>query len=1489
MRSKPFVSLCKSFWLQIGSASSNVQPSGERRTAELATSVWSSRPSNLLQRLCKKGLLDEALDFLHRKCTVPPVHVYASLFRLCARKRALDHAKQVHLHLTEHGLENTQYLGESVVKTLVKCGGLDDALQAFCRLSKRTACSWTALISGYTAAGQCHKALRMYECMLEEGLEPTKFTFVSLLKACSALFDLQKGRRIHGDVLRYGYSADIFVSTCLMNMYARCGSVVDAKMVFDALPQRDVVAWTAIISAYIQRGEPLKALQLYEQMQTERVSPDGLVFVSALQACGMLAEKAGNSSAYRGETKTWLLQTGRAIHEEAWNRGFQSDLFVANTLMKTYGNCGSTVDASNVFHGLTNRDAASWNVMILVYAQEGQPDRALQLYEQMLQEGNCPDAYTFVRALQSCCKLHETSVNSGLWSSPTPLEWGRRIHFEAWDRGYKSDVVVGSSLVVMYSTCGSIIDARSIFDSWVQKDVVTWNAMLAAYAQSGQAEKVFDLYNLMQEEGLSPDSRTFVSILQACGTHAEIEDDCMMLDERPIKVASLALGKETHAAARKRGHLSNAFVGNTLISLYGKCGSVADAWNVFAGMHERDRLSWNAMLLAHFEQGQPEEILRLYKAMLVAGVSPDSRTYVCALQACVMLAGQGEEDGAVVERSMTTEVLGKGKAIHAHARRYCHKSDIFVCNALINMYGKCRSIEDAERVFKESPQQEVVSWNNMLAAYVHHGNSKKFVHLYEEMLEDGPTPNDWTIVSAVEVCGMLAEPIIEINGQLIKPKSLVIGKALQFVAWTFGFQHDMFVGNSLLNMYVKCGSILDAEIVLHGAMEEYVKSWNTMMLAHLNQGQSNKVWQLHEQLLEHGVKPDAQTLVNMLHACSFIAEQEKVALIEGQLISVNALHRVKTVHAAAWTGCYGFVSCACDLLVSTLGKCGSILDAQNVFDGLSEKNISSWNAMLTSYAHHGHAGKTLEIYKQMLKELISPNVGTFVSMLQAYGTQRKKEDDVAVDGVPMLVQQLGEAKALHAEIWRMGFAQDRVIGNSLISMYGRLESITDARAVFDELSKSSVVSWNLLLVAYTSQCQVEKVHELYVQMLHEGVSPDDRTYVSLLRACCTFAESEEVAISDDQSLKMRSLDKGKAIHAAAWLSGYKLNMFVSNTLIHMYGKCGSHLDAQSVFDGLHQRSVVSWNALLAAFAHQGQEQKVLKLYEQMLGEGLSPDEITLSSLLQVFSKIGSLDLCRQLHDSFTSTKKQLSPLLASTLIHAYGRCANMVEAQTAFNLISQPDVVSWNALSAGYARQGDWEAVLRCYKEMQMGHVKPNGVTFLSLLSACSHAGLVDLGVTLFFHMFKHHSVFPETEHYACMIDLLGRAGHFSMIEELLATMPTQPNLSTWLCLLAACRKHGEVCLGEHAFRHAIRLHPDHCASYLLMSNIYAQAGMWDRASEINELRIRAGAFRNPGHSWVKHEQQIYSCVVGVNNQHVHNLIQCIASAMKESYVFTSA
>jgi pentatricopeptide repeat protein len=448
--------------------------------------------------------------------------------------------------------------------------------------------SWNRRLAKFVKTGEYEKTMELFKQMQKEGMRPDRFTFVPVLNACAGLRALEEGRRAHELIMQTGCEADVFVGSSLVDMYAKCGHMEDALRVFNKMPSRDVVTWSALILGHVKYGQGQKALELFRQMQQEGVEPNPVTFIGVLNACASLI----------------ALEEGRCVHEQMIRCGCELDAFVGSSLVDMYTKCGSMEDAWRVFNKMPSRDAVTWTAMILGHVNCGQGQKALDLFQKMQQEGVHPDAVTFVGVLNACASI-------------MALEEGRRAHELIIQSGYESDAFVGSSLIDMYAKCGSMEEASRVFNKLPSRAVVCWTAMIFGHVKCGEGHKALELFQKMQQEGVHPDAVTFVGVLNACASIMALEE-----------------GRRAHEQIIRSRCESDFFVRNSLVDMYAKCGSMEDACRVFNTMPSHDVVSWNALLGGFAMHGQHKEALVHFERMCEEGVHPDDITFVCLLSAC---------------------------------------------------------------------------------------------------------------------------------------------------------------------------------------------------------------------------------------------------------------------------------------------------------------------------------------------------------------------------------------------------------------------------------------------------------------------------------------------------------------------------------------------------------------------------------------------------------------------------------------------------------------------------------------------------------------------------------------------------------------------------------------------------------------------------------------------------------------------------------------
>lgn len=605
--------------------------------------------------------------------------------------RRFEDGKRVHKQLEDANVELDIYLGNSLVTFYSKYGDVVSAEQVFQRMTQRDVVSWSSMITGYVSNNYPLKAFDLFECMKTAGdPKPNRITFLCILKACGSSEMLETGKAIHDYVKETGLDSDVAVATALLTMYSKCGDASRARQVFDTMSERNVVSWTAIIQAFAQHGQFDTAFELYQQMLQSGISPNAVTFVSTLKSCV-------------------TLRRGREVHSHIKERGFETDMVLANALITMYCKCGSVEEARQVFDGMTQRDVVSYSALIAGYAQSGHQEsvnQTLDLLSRMQQEGVLPNKITFMSVLKAC------SVHGA-------LDQGRLIHSEISKLGFASDSSLQTAIFNMYASCGSIREAeetfrnmepknvvawtsllgmfvkcrnlssaKKVFTEMPTRNIVSWNHMIAGYAQNGDMVKAFDLLSSMNNEGFQPDRVTMVSILETCGW-------------------ALERGKQVHAEAMNLGLDLDPVVATALIGMYSKCGELAEARKLFENLANRDVIAWNAMILGYGHHGDGIQALELFKRMLQEDVNPNEITFTAVISAC-------RHGGLLQEGWKAFRMLQEDFGLTPRKEHY---------GCMVDLLGRAGEMKQAEEFIHNMPCEPDVSvWYSLLAACKFHNN-----------------------------------------------------------------------------------------------------------------------------------------------------------------------------------------------------------------------------------------------------------------------------------------------------------------------------------------------------------------------------------------------------------------------------------------------------------------------------------------------------------------------------------------------------------------------------------------------------------------------------------------------------------------------------------------------------------------------------------------------------------------------------------------------
>ncbi|CAN8270017.1 unnamed protein product [Cochlearia groenlandica] len=490
-------------------------------------------------------------------------------------------------------------------------------------------------------------------------------------------------------------------------------------------------------------------------------------------------------------------------------------------------------------------------------------------------------------------------------------------------------------------------------------------------------------------------------------------------------------------------------------------------------------------------------------------------------------------------------------------------------------------------------------------------------------------------------------------------------------------------------------------------------------------------------------------------------------------------------------------------IVDLYAKCAQVTYAEKVFDSL-EKDVMAWNSLLSMYSTIEPLGKVLRSFVSLFENMIFPNKFTFSIVLSACA----KETNIEF------------GRQVHCKAIKEGLSSNIYVGSSLVSMYAKCEKMEEAAKVFEALEEINDVVWNAMIRGYAQNGDAQKVRELFMDMRSSGHNIDDFTFTSLLSTC---------AASHD-------LETGSQFHSIIIKKKLNKNLFVGNALVDMYAKCGAPEDARKIFEHMCDRDNISWNTIIGRHSQNGLYEEALKLYKEMRYDGALPDQATFVTVFRVCSVLSSLREGRVIHSLAFHLAYDLDELTSNTLIDMYAKCGDMKSSSQVFDEIKRKStVVSWNSMINGYAKNGFAEDALKTFDSMRQTHIMPDEITFLGVLTACSHAGKVSDGRMIFELMISQYRIEARVDHVACMVDLLGRCGYLQEADDFIEAQNLKPDARLWSSLLGACRIHGDDIRGEIAAEKLIELEPQNSSAYILLSNIYASQGRWEKANGLRK------------------------------------------------------
>ncbi|XP_052173246.1 pentatricopeptide repeat-containing protein At3g20730 [Diospyros lotus] len=499
-------------------------------------------------------------------------------------------------------------------------------------------------------------------------------------------------------------------------------------------------------------------------------------------------------------------------------------------------------------------------------------------------------------------------------------------------------------------------------------------------------------------------------------------------------------------------------------------------------------------------------------------------------------------------------------------------------------------------------------------------------------------------------------------------------------------------------------------------------------------------------------------------------------------------------------------------------KLGDIGTSRMVFDRMPERSVVAWTALVSGYTQNGYPEEAFVVFSAMHRAGVMANQFTYGSALRGCSSMGCLNRGVQIQGC----------------IQKSRFVHNLFVQSALIDLHSKCGKMEDACYIFDSMLERDLVSWNAMIGGYAVQGFVDDAFLLFRSLLRGGMLPDCFTLASVIKA----AEGES------------GLVKVIQIHGFIVQLGFGSHNVLTGSLIDAYAKCGSVRIADHVYRSMLKKDTVSCTALITGYAREGiYSRGIFDLFKEIHQLCMGVDNIMLCSVLNICANMAFLDLGRQIHALVLKCQSIHDLAMDNALIDMYSKSGEIGDAERVFCEMEKKNVVSWTSLIGGFGKHGYGLKAISLFKKMEYEKVKPNDVTFLTLLFACSHAGLTNEGWECFNDMISKYNILPRAEHYCCVVDLLARGGQLEEAYNLIRQMNIKPNASLWGAILGACSIHGDLSLGEVAARHLFNINPRKSVSYVVLASIYATAGFWDSVWSTRKLIKKRRLKKDPGYS----------------------------------------
>lgn len=715
----------------------------------------------------------------------------------------------------------------------------------------------------------------------------------------------------------------------------------------------------------------------------------------------------------------------------------------------------------------------------------------------------------------------------------------------------------------------------------------------------------------------------------------------------------------------------------------------------------------------------------------------------------------------------------------------------------------------ADILFDEIPQEDISHYNHLLFNYGRNGLNREALKVY-------------AFVNRLDVSvdGCTVSCVLKASATLCNP---VFGRQVHCQCVKNGLFEDVSVGTSLVDFYIKNDNLDDGKRLFDEIVDRNVVTWTSLLTGYAQKGMVWKVVEVFSMMRMEGVEPNPYTYAAIVGALANEGTTWAGAQVHGMVIK-NGLDSTRVVGNA---------------LVSFYSKSRMLGAARDVFENSRCKDAVSWNGLISGLITNGLELDALELFYEMRLVGVKFTETTFMNIVKLCAN----------------LKELGFARQIHCQIVKSGFECFENIQTGLMVCYRKCCEMEDSVKMFSASGLAqSVVSWTAAIGGFVQNGRTAQAIDMFLQMRRENVRPNNYTYSTILSALPAIALFQ--------------------VHAEIIKTSYGSLPSVGTALLNAYIQIRKIDEAAKIFEHIEEKDIVAWSAMLVGYALEDDTEGAVKLFSQLTKEGVTPNEYTFSGIINACAaSLAATDQGKQFHAGSIKFAYNNAPIVSSALVTMYAKKGDIDAANEIFKRQQERDLVSWNSMISGYAQHGYGEKALQVFKEMQKRNMEMDEITFIGVISACTHTGLVKEGELFFEMMVKNLHISPTMEIYSCMVDLYGRAGMLDKAMALIDQMSFPAGVTVWRTLLSACRVHRNLELGTLAAERIISCHPQDSAAYVLLANLYAASGHWHNRSKVRKLMNDRKVKKEAGYSWIEVKNKTYAFVAGDDSHPSSDLI----------------